>query len=201
VDKAEHRFIAVSQATKLETLVSELRSERELTLIFVRTKHGADRLVKRLKGHGITAAAMHGNKSQAQRERALAAFSSSRVDALVATDVAARGIDVDGITHVINFDPPADHDAYQHRIGRTARAGRSGVGITLVRDEDAHDVGTIAAELALGDEFAGAGFALPHSRGSRNRSQHGRGAPNRQSGHRSSRSRSRRRRRTGGGVR
>ena len=80
---------------------------------------------------------MHGNKSQGQRERALAAFDSGKVDALVATDVAARGIDVDGISHVINFDPPGDCDAYQHRIGRTARAGRGGVGVTLVRHEEA----------------------------------------------------------------
>ena len=87
---------------------------------------------------------MHGNKSQSQRERALAAFDSGKVDALVATDVAARGIDVDGISHVINFDPPGDCDAYQHRVGRTARAGRSGVGVTLVRHEEARDVGKIA---------------------------------------------------------
>jgi superfamily II DNA/RNA helicase len=203
VDEADHRFIAVSHETKLDALVSELRAERELTLIFVRTKRGADRLVKRLSGRGITAAAMHGNKSQGQRERALAAFASSGVDALVATDVAARGIDVDGISHVINFDPPADHDAYQHRVGRTARAGRGGVGITLVKHEEAHDVGTIAAELALGDEFASAGFALPPSRRTRSRSPHARGAAGRQPGRSRSRSRSRsrRRRRAGGGVR
>ena len=89
--------------------------ERELTLVFVRTKHGADRLVKRLAHHGVEAVAMHGNKSQRQREQALARFESGAVDTLVATDVAARGIDVTGISHVINFDPPADSETYVHR--------------------------------------------------------------------------------------
>ena len=106
--------------------------DRELTLVFVRTKRGADRLVKRLAGHGVNAVAMHGNKSQRQREQALARFESGAVDTLVATDVAARGIDVQGISHVINFDPPADSDTYVHRIGRTGRAGANGIGITLV---------------------------------------------------------------------
>ena len=102
---------------------------------------------------------MHGNKSQNQRERALAQFDSGKVDALVATDVAARGIDVDGISHVINFDPPGDCDAYQHRIGRTARAGRGGVGVTLVRHEEARDVRIIADTLQLRREFAETGYA------------------------------------------
>ena len=92
--------------------------------MFVRTKHGADRLVKRLSREGVRAVAMHGNKSQNQRERALAAFGSGEVDTLVATDVAARGIDVTGISHVINFDAPADRESYVHRVGRTGRAGR-----------------------------------------------------------------------------
>ena len=108
------------------------RQDRDLTLVFVRTKRGADRLVKRLAAHGIKAVAMHGNKSQRQREQALARFESGAIDTLVATDVAARGIDVKGISHVINFDPPADSETYVHRIGRTGRAGRRGIGITLV---------------------------------------------------------------------
>ena len=135
--KVEHRFVGVTHEKRFDALLAELRSDRELALIFVRTKRGADRLVKRLGSNGIKAVAMHGNKSQSQRERALAAFDSGKVDALVATDVAARGIDVDGISHVINFDPPGDCDAYQHRVGRTARAGRAGVGVTLVRHEEA----------------------------------------------------------------
>ena len=105
--------------------------------MFVRTKRGADRLVKRLAANGSNAVAMHGNKSQRQRESALARFQSGAVDTLVATDVAARGIDVEGVTHVINFDPPDDHDAYMHRVGRTGRAGRTGVAITLVGTERA----------------------------------------------------------------
>ena len=89
----------------------------------MRTKRGADRLVKRLDSEGVRAVAMHGNKSQNQRERALAAFGSGKVNTLVATDVAARGIDVTGISHVINFDAPDDRESYVHRIGRTGRAG------------------------------------------------------------------------------
>jgi ATP-dependent RNA helicase RhlE len=153
----EHRFVGVSHGGKLPALVDALRDERELALVFVRTKRGADRLVKRLGAKGVEAAAMHGNKSQSQRERALARFDKGHVDALVATDVAARGIDVDGISHVINFDPPGDSDAYLHRVGRTARAGRGGVGVTFVKPEEATEVGAIARRLNLGSEFAAAG--------------------------------------------
>ena len=101
---------------------------------------------------------MHGDKSQGQRERALASFESGRVDTLVATDVAARGIDVDGISHVINFDPPEDRDGYVHRVGRTGRAGRTGIGITFVGAEQAHDVGQIAGQLKLHAEFERSGL-------------------------------------------
>ncbi len=156
--KVEHRFVRVSHESKLDALVTELRSERELALVFVRTKRGADRLVKRLGSRGVEAVAMHGNKSQNQRERSLASFESGKVDALVATDVAARGIDVSGISHVIQFDPPGDEDTYMHRIGRTARAGRSGVGVTFVKGEEASDVGTIARKLNLREQFAATGL-------------------------------------------
>src|SRR5204863_3065938 len=98
---------------------------------------------------GIAAVAMHGNRTQSQREKALARFGSGSVDTLVATDVAARGIDVDDITHVINFDVPADRDAYVHRVGRTGRAGRTGVGITFVMHDQAHDMKRMARELQL----------------------------------------------------
>jgi superfamily II DNA/RNA helicase len=138
--------------------------DRDLALVFVRTKHGADRLVKRLGRVGVEALAMHGDKSQRQRERALASFEAGDVDTLVATDVAARGIDVDGITHVINFDPPADREGYVHRVGRTGRAGRTGVGITFVDAEQAGDVRRLAGELALDDEFSSAlGGPAPRS--------------------------------------
>ncbi len=145
----EHRFVAVEHEHRLNALVAELRGERELTLVFVRTKHGADRLVKRLRAHGIKAVAMHGNKTQSQRERALAAFESGKVDTLVATDVAARGLDVAGISHVINFDPPADSEAYVHRIGRTGRAGAKGIGVTLVAPAEHRDIGRLATRLGL----------------------------------------------------
>ena len=150
----QHRFVSVTHGTKLDALVRELRDEeRGLTLVFVRTKRGADRLVKRLRSHDIHALAMHGNKTQSQREKALARFGAGLVDTLVATDVAARGLDIDDITHVINFDAPEDQDAYTHRVGRTGRAGRTGTGVTLVAAEQADDVRKIARGLRLQDEF------------------------------------------------
>ena len=149
----EHRFVAVERDARIDALVGELRAERDRALVFVRTKRGADRLVRRLAGAGVPAVAMHGDKSQRQREKALARFESGAVDTLVATDVAARGIDVEGISHVINFDPPADRDGYVHRIGRTGRAGRSGVGVTFYGAEQAKDLGRIATDLRLRREF------------------------------------------------
>ncbi|MFN8173846.1 MAG: DEAD/DEAH box helicase [Solirubrobacteraceae bacterium] len=148
-----HRFVAVERTERLSALVRELRGERDLALVFVRTKRGADRLVKRLGAHGVVAAAMHGDKSQGQRERALAGFEDGRIDTLVATDVAARGIDVAGISHVINFDPPADREGYVHRVGRTGRAGSSGSGVTFFGAEQHRDVERIASALGLHDEF------------------------------------------------
>jgi superfamily II DNA/RNA helicase len=145
----EHRFVDIAHEHRVDALVAELRRDRELTLVFVRTKHGADRLVKRLRAHGVEAVAMHGNKSQRQREQALARFESGAVDTLVATDVAARGIDVAGISHVINFDPPADRDTYVHRVGRTGRAGAKGIGITLVAADQRGDVRKLASQLGL----------------------------------------------------
>ena len=148
-DLIEHRFIPVTHAGRLDALVDELGRERDLALVFARTKHGADRLVKRMRTHGLEAAVMHGNKSQRQREQALARFEAWDVDTLVATDVAARGIDVSGISHVINFDPPGDRETYVHRVGRTGRAGRTGVGITLVGPEERRDMIAIARELGI----------------------------------------------------
>jgi ATP-dependent RNA helicase RhlE len=170
--RVEHRFEAVSRDGRLDLLVDALRAEPDArSLVFVRTKRGADRLVKRLKARGVDALAMHGDKSQSQRERALARFDSGRLDALVATDVAARGIDVDGITHVINFDAPEDRDTYVHRVGRTGRAGRSGVGITFVMHDQAHDVGRIASDLRLHAQFAESGLSAAGGR------DHGRPRP------------------------
>jgi ATP-dependent RNA helicase RhlE len=150
VGHIDHRFHRVAHEAKVSALVHELGDpKRGLTLVFVRTKRGADRLVKRLGRHDVEAVAMHGDKSQAQREKALARFEAGRVKTLVATDVAARGIDVSGITHVINYDAPAAREDYVHRIGRTARAGASGVGITFVLDEQAREVAKFAGELGL----------------------------------------------------
>jgi len=145
----EHRFVSVLHEAKLDALVKELEGERDLALVFVRTKRGADRLVKRLRARKVDAMAIHGNKSQNQRERALAAFERWDVDVLVATDVAARGIDVADVSHVINFDAPEDQDGYVHRTGRTGRAGRDGVAITFVLGDQAREMGTIAKRLGL----------------------------------------------------
>jgi superfamily II DNA/RNA helicase len=172
----EHRFVAVKHEAKLDHLVSELRSDgRGLALVFLRTKRGADRLVKRLDRANVKAVAMHGDKTQSQREKALARFERGHVDTLVATDVAARGIDVEGITHVIQFDAPEDRDAYTHRVGRTGRAGRTGIGITFVMGDQATDMGKIASELKLHDEFAHTGFATHKARGEHQRPPRPRG--------------------------
>jgi ATP-dependent RNA helicase RhlE len=150
----EHRFVTVSHDAKVSRLVAELNeAERGRTLVFVRTKRGADRLVKRLGSNNVRAVAMHGDKSQGQRERALANFEGGVVDTLVATDVAARGIDVAGITHVINYDIPATREDYVHRIGRTARAGASGVGVTLVTHDQKRELAGMIGGLGLHREL------------------------------------------------
>ena len=191
----EHRFLAVEREARIEALLGELRAQRDLALVFVRTKRGVDRLVKRLSREGVNVVGMHGDKSQGQRERALASFESFKVDTLVATDVAARGIDVEGISHVINFDPPEDRDGYVHRIGRTGRAGRTGVGVTFVGAEQARDVERIATELRLDREFAETELSTPvHPGGRPNRAQRSNGAGQRSNGGGRSRSRSRSRR-------
>jgi ATP-dependent RNA helicase RhlE len=162
----EHRFLHVdSQSAKLDHLIEQLReADAGSTLVFVRTKRGADRLAKRLRSRKLDAVAMHGDKSQGQRERALARFEAGEVSALIATDVAARGIDVAGVTHVINFDAPGDRDAYVHRVGRTGRAGRRGVGISFVLADQADEVRRIANELGLASEFSGAaGMPAPRA--------------------------------------
>jgi superfamily II DNA/RNA helicase len=151
----EHRFVHVdSQSDKLDHLAGQLNGpDGGRTLVFVRTKRGADRLVKRLRSRELDAVAMHGDKSQGQRERALARFERGDVEVLVATDVAARGIDVADIVHVINFDAPGDRDAYVHRVGRTGRAGRSGAGTSFVLTDQATEMRCIARELGLSREF------------------------------------------------
>jgi ATP-dependent RNA helicase RhlE len=155
-DQIEHRFVEVAHDNRVEALVEQLSaSDRELSLVFVRTKRGADRLVKRLEDHKVKSVAMHGDKSQRQRERALSQFENWEVDVLVATDVAARGIDVSGISHVINFDPPDDTDTYVHRVGRTARAGARGIGVTLLSPEQRHEVARMATDLGIDHKLVG----------------------------------------------
>jgi ATP-dependent RNA helicase RhlE len=145
-----HRFVPLEHDEKLDALAAELASDdRGRTLVFVRTKRGADRLVKRLRVRGHEALAIHGDKSQPQREKALQRFHRGHTDTLVATDVAARGIDIASVTHVINFDAPADRDTYVHRVGRTGRAGNTGTGVTFVMSDQAREVRRIAKELGL----------------------------------------------------
>ena len=161
----DHRFVSVTAETKVPTLVDLLKEEdRGLALVFVRTKAGADRLVEKLRRHDVDAVAIHGDKGQAQRERALARFDAGKVKTLVATDVAARGLDVDDITHVINFDPPEEPNVYTHRVGRTGRAGRGGVGITLVLPEQQADVSRVARMQGQVDKFEAAGLKLAKPR-------------------------------------
>jgi superfamily II DNA/RNA helicase len=157
----DHRFVPVTSDNKVTTLVDLLKQDdRGLALVFVRTKAGADRLVEKLRRHDVEAVAIHGDKGQAQRERALARFDAGRVKTLVATDVAARGLDVDDITHVINFDPPEEPDVYTHRVGRTGRAGRGGVGITLVLPEQQAEVSRVARLQGQVEAYEEAGLTL-----------------------------------------
>jgi ATP-dependent RNA helicase RhlE len=154
----EHTFMSVTADTKVETLVKQLKSSEGLTLVFVRTKRGADKLVQKLGRQNIPAVAMHGDMSQNARERALARFESGKVTTLVATDVAARGLDLDDITHVINFDPPGEDKDYVHRTGRTGRAGRNGKAITLVLPEQQAETSHVARRLGHHEQFEEAGL-------------------------------------------
>jgi ATP-dependent RNA helicase RhlE len=143
--EVDHRFVPVTAENKVSTLVELLRQEeRGLVLVFVRTKAGADRLVEKLRRNDVDAVAIHGDKGQAQRENALERFDAGKVRTLVATDVAARGLDVDDISHVVNFDPPEEPAVYTHRVGRTGRAGKGGIAITLVLPEQQADVSRVA---------------------------------------------------------
>jgi superfamily II DNA/RNA helicase len=156
--EVEHHFVQVTPADKIERLIELLGNDRELALVFVRTKRGADRLMSKLVRRGIEAAALHGDMSQASRDKALKRFRSGQARTLIATDVAARGLDLEDISHVINFDPPEDGTGYVHRIGRTGRAGRAGQGITLVLPEQQEAVSRFAAVLGHRDSFERSGM-------------------------------------------
>ena len=136
-DRVEQRVIHVETARKRHVLVDLICTEKmDRALVFTRTKHGADRVVRHLEEAGLSAAAIHGNKSQNQRERALASFKAGQTKILVATDIAARGIDIDAVSHVVNYDVPNIPESYVHRIGRTARAGAAGQAISLCDGEE-----------------------------------------------------------------
>ncbi len=137
VESVNQNVIHVETSQKLKVLADLLKDNNMTrTLVFTRTKHGADKVMKGLSAAGFTASAIHGNKSQANRERALAGFKAGKILVLVATDIAARGIDVDGVSHVVNYDLPHVPESYVHRIGRTARAGAAGIAIAFCTPED-----------------------------------------------------------------
>jgi superfamily II DNA/RNA helicase len=148
VTEMTHRFLLVHQMDKVRVAAAICRSAQR-ALVFSRTKRGADRLTLELRREGINARAIHGDLRQQHRERALRSFVEGRLPVLVATDVAARGIDVDGIDVVIHFDPPEDHKGYLHRSGRTARAGREGLVVSLVLWNEQLDVERIQRRLGL----------------------------------------------------
>jgi len=153
-----HGFVPVTADGKVDTLVEMLEAEDGLTLVFVRTKRGADRLAQKLNRRNINAAALHGDMAQSARERALEKFRSGKVTTLVATDVAARGLDLEAIEHVINFDPPEDDTGYLHRVGRTGRAGRAGRGSTLVLPDQQADVSRVAMLAGHKEQFESTGM-------------------------------------------
>lgn len=137
VDRIQQKIMFLRKADKRRLLVQLIKEERvQRGIVFTRTKHGANRLVKQLDQSNISAAAIHGNKSQGARTKALAGFKDGTIPILVATDIASRGIDVDGITHVFNYDLPNEPESYVHRIGRTARAGKSGIAYAFCDDSE-----------------------------------------------------------------
>ncbi len=146
--KLAHHFWKVEHPERIG-VTADVVGRTGSTLVFVRTRHGADRVAKQLARHGVSTAPIHGRRSQSQRETALERFRDGRIRALVATDVAARGIHVDDVACVIHFDPPENHKTYLHRSGRTARAGATGVVLSLVQGNQARDAKRIQRELGL----------------------------------------------------
>jgi ATP-dependent RNA helicase RhlE len=202
VDRVEQRVILTEKASKPALLVEVLKTEKtDRVLVFTRTKHGADKVVRGLQKAGHSAEAIHGNKSQNQRERVLAAFRDGKLRTLIATDIAARGIDVDGVSHVVNYDLPNIPESYVHRIGRTARAGADGVAISFCDHEEAAFLRDIERLIRMSipstnrrtggrpkaaPQHAEARHgARPHSRGNRKHRGHGNGHGRPSNGHRS----------------
>jgi len=152
VDEMEHRFLVVHQMDKARVAAAISRGVQR-TLVFSRTKRGADRLVSDLRREGVKAAAIHGDLRQTAREKSLTDFMTGKVPVLVATDVAARGLHIDAVDVVVHYDPPEDHKAYLHRSGRTARAGETGVAVTLVLWNQENEVRAVRRPLGITDPF------------------------------------------------
>ena len=148
VKAAEHVFWSVAKTDRTD-ICAEAIDAAGSTVVFCRTRHGCDRVAKQLDRRGIRAAALHGGRSQPQRTKALAEFAAGRVQALVATDVAARGIHVEGVGAVVHYDLAADHKTYLHRSGRTARAGEGGVVVSLIQPEQARELKTMQRKMGL----------------------------------------------------
>jgi superfamily II DNA/RNA helicase len=165
VARMDHRFVNVTAADKV-AVATELAAQSGRVLLFVRTRHGAARLARQLGRAGVQAGALHGDMAQHARDRALAAFASGRAPVLVATDVAARGIHVEGVDLVVHFDPPAEHKAYLHRSGRTARVGAAGSVVTLVLPEQAADVAKLLRRAGVAPAGSPRVASPPDARGS-----------------------------------
>jgi ATP-dependent RNA helicase RhlE len=188
VERVAQKVIHIDQSRK-RALLAELMGDPDLkrALVFTRTKRGADRVARHLETHGVKVAAIHGNKSQRQREIALDDFRDGKIRVLVATDIAARGIDVDQVSHVVNFELPEVPEAYVHRIGRTARAGASGIAISLCAGDERDLLRaierttrqTIASEDRRGDTSLEADKPGPRGDGDRERSASDRGGRSR----------------------
>jgi superfamily II DNA/RNA helicase len=158
--EVDHSFISVTEAEKYAQLTDLLEHAEGLTLVFCETKTNCAWLARRLESSGVRCEAIHGDRSQAERNRAMSRFASGEVRVLVATDVAARGIDLEGIGLVVNYDAPTGADDYTHRVGRTARAGAAGRAVTLVTRDQQADVSRVATRLEIADEFRSAGMTV-----------------------------------------
>src|ERR1051325_11194232 len=191
VERIDQRIIHLDRGSKQNVLADLLRQEPiDRVLVFTRTKHGADKVVRGLHKDGIAADAIHGNKSQNQRLRALRNFRDGRIKTLVATDIAARGIDVEGVSHVINFDLPNIPESYVHRIGRTARAGADGIAISLCSHDELPYLRDIEKLIRMAIPATGSTAPGRHGQQQRPQQQHGRhahGGHRSQNGHRQGR--------------
>ncbi|MGR3550652.1 DEAD/DEAH box helicase [Pseudooceanicola sp.] len=175
-DKVDQHVYYVTPSLKPDVLIEQLDTHRdELALVFTRTKHGADKLTKKLDQAGFSAGAIHGNKSQGQRNRALSDFKEGKLRVLVATDVAARGIDIPDVRHVYNFELPNVADNYVHRIGRTARAGRDGRAVSLCAPDEIGELRDI--EKVIGQQIPTLGGTRPEGRAPAKPARKGRGKP------------------------